>query len=415
MKQIAKLFRRGLALSAALCLLLCVGASARQTKLIALTFDDGPEETDTPLVLDELERQRVRATFFVVGDWTVGKSAILRRELEDGDQLGNHTQTHAKLTRLSDSGVAREVDTMSAYLETLTGECAPFMMRPPYGARTRHIISEIKAPVILWSVDAAAGKQVRAGALVSRTLSKAADGGIILMHDTTRNNVDAVRGIVEGLHERGFELVTVRELFRLKGVVPKNGTLYSRVTNPNPQAYDETRLAEHWAYESIRDVEALGVMTGGADGFFPNRYLTRGQAVTVLWRLCGSPVPETQSDFFDVSAVDSCAPAAAWAEETGIVRGSDGRFAPNAYVTRQQLYVMLARLAVIQDVQYPRTDTPVSYDDDVRIDPWAQEGVEMLRGMGFASRNDVELFRPHDWATRGEMAELVDFYAGLTA
>ena len=109
------------------CLLLTAGAAAQQAKLIALTFDDGPSPTYTPEVLDILEQKHVRATFFLVGKWLPGKNDILRREVDDGDQIANHTFDHPKLTDLTDQEVQKELSSTADALREHTGLQETFM------------------------------------------------------------------------------------------------------------------------------------------------------------------------------------------------------------------------------------------------------------------------------------------------
>ena len=396
-----------------LSLTLTVAAGARQTKLVALTFDDGPSPEYTPQVLDILERKQVRATFFLIGKWLKGNDALVNREVQDGDQLANHTWDHVALPGLDDAAIRKSIADTSAALTQMTGLTDCFPVRPPMGKRNSRVLSDIAAPVILWSVDPAAGQQVWSTEMVRRTLAKTSDGGIILLHDTTQANVNAVEPIIDGLRARGYEFVTLRELFRLRGITPRNGVLYQRAVNKDPLSYPESKLKQHWAYSDIRTVETLGCMQGSKEGFLPNHYLTRGQAVTVLWRLCGSPTPKHTASFTDVPAASACGPAAAWAKENGIALGKDGKFTPNARVSREELYVLLCRTAELQGRAASRTDTPVSFPDDRRIDGWAADEVNTVRAMGFSSKNDVELFRPRDWATRAEAAELFAWYGTL--
>jgi len=406
-------FSRAAALVLPICLLMILGAAAQPTKLAALTFDDGPSPTYSPQVLDTLTEKRARATFFLVGKWLPGKSSIVLREVADGHQIANHTYNHVRLTTLTPAEIRDSLTSTADALTAITGQ-TDFMVRPPFGARNQMVLSNLDAPGILWSVDPAAGKQITTAQMKQRVLSRTADGGIILMHDTTAANADAVADIIDGLRARGYELVTVRELFRLKGVTPENNVLYQRVTNSRPEAYDETKLSSHWAYSAICDLEKRGVMTGGSSGWQPNRYVTRAQAICVLWRMCGSPKPQSASGFSDVSSGAYYAAAAAWGRESGVLTGkSDGTFSPRAKVTREQLYVMLSRLARQQGTTAVRTSDPASYDDDARIGAWAQESVWTIRKMGFSSRNDVEIFRPRDWATRAETAEILDWYVNL--
>lgn len=404
---------RILILTITACLTLTATACAQRTKLIALTFDDGPSRTCTPQVLDILEKKHVNATFFLVGKWISGHEDIVKREVADGDQIGNHTYQHKRMTTLTNQEIHDGVTQTDKILTSITGQ-TNFMVRTPYGARDSRVAANVNAPIILWSVDAASGKQLWSGQLVKNIMAKASDGGIILLHDTTQPNVNAVAQVIDKLHARGYEFVTVNELFRLEGITPQNHKMYKSVKNSHPQRYNEKYLSSHWAYGAIRTMKADGCMVGNRSGWHPNRYLTRAQAVTSLWRACKKPAAGQKYSFKDVSIHAYYAKPVAWARRNGIVNGNhSGKFLPQSRVTREQFYAMLSRAAAIQGKAAVRTKTPVSYGDDARIDSWATSSVSTIRKMGFSSKNDVEIFRPRDWATRAEIAELLTWYVQL--
>ena len=411
--KIMKKSLRLLLITVTVCLTLTVAAAAQQTKLIALTFDDGPSNVYSPQVLDILKEKHAKATFFLVGKWLDGHEKVVEREIAEGHQIANHTYQHKRLTRLSDQEIRDGVAQTSEKLTAITGQTG-FMVRPPYGARNPRVAADVDAPIILWSVDAASGKQVWSGQLVKNILAKAGDGGIVLLHDTTQANVNAVGPVIDKLRAQGYEFVTVQELFRLRGVTPQNHVMYKSVTNSDPQRFNEKNLKFHWAYPAIRNLAANGCMSGDRSGWHPNRYLSRAQAVTALWRACGKPASSARYSFSDIPVRAYCATAAAWAKQNGIVRGErGGKFMPRTLVTREQVYAMVSRVAAAQGKTAARTETPVSYLDDDRIDSWALNSVKTLREMGFSSKNDVEIFRPRDWATRAEAAELLNWYQTL--
>lgn len=392
-------------------LLCCFPVRAGAVKLLALTFDDGPSPVYTPQVVSVLDAEKVKATFFLVGKWLPGKTDLVRGMLEDGQQIGNHTYDHVKLTGLSKDDIVSEVQRGEDALRKMTGQ-ASFLVRPPFGARSDAVIADIPAPVILWSIDPAGGKQVSGSVMAQKIITKARDGDIILLHDTTQANLDAVRTVIDTLHGRGFEFVTVNELLRLRHVTPRAGVAYKRVTDPAPQGFDESKLGDHWAYTAIRYLEQKGYMTGDAGGWHPNRYLTRAMAVTVLWRLCGSSAPLTEeTGFSDVPEGEWDSAAIAWAQEKGMVQGETQTwFGGNDLVTREQLYVLTARLPESLRQPSVKSTSCHGYGDDARIDDWALDGVTKLRQLGFVSANDKELFRPKDPATRAEAAELFQWF-----
>lgn len=241
-------FLRLLFWTAALCLLL-TAASASQPKLIALTFDDGPSRACTPQVLNILKEKHAKATFFLVGEWLPGHEDLVKREIAEGNQIGNHTFFHKRLTSLSDREIQESIAQTDQRLTAITG-LKNFMVRPPYGARDFRVAAQVNAPIILWSVDAASGKALSARQLAANILARASDGGIILLHDTTQANVDAVAPVIDRLRAQGYQFVTVQELFRLRGIAPKQHVMYKQALSIRAQAFESVSQAAHliWAY-----------------------------------------------------------------------------------------------------------------------------------------------------------------------
>lgn len=389
---------------------------AQAAKLLAITFDDGPSPVYTPQVLEELDKRDVKATFFLVGKWLPGKRDLIRQMMSEGHQIASHTYDHARLSELPPEGVREQIEKNRAALEEFTG-LTDFKVRTPFGVRDSQTLENIDAPVILWSIDPAGGRQVPGDQMAKKVIAQAKDGDIILLHDTTQYNLDAVGAVLDALRAKGFDFVTVDELFRLRGISLQNGKIYKRApAAADPQAYDENRLSRHWAWRDIQYMEKRGLMTGDGEGWHPNQYLSRAMAATVLWRAWGSPVGDGAADFSDVQPGQWYSEAAAWAASRGVIRGKTADcFDPNGVVTRQELYVILARLARSQGDRLPEeaAETP-RYADSFRVGSWAQKDVQFLEKLGFASANDVELFRPEDPATRAETAELLHWFLTRT-
>ena len=151
---------------------------------VALTFDDGPGPY-TPEVLSVLERYHVQATFFVIGRMLEYFSASTVREMRDGDAIGDHTQTHPMLARLSAHEQHEELFEQIARVELLGGK-RPVLFRPPYGsfnAVTLAQLRQLHLLMVLWSVDTGDYLQPGVEAIVQHALAGAQPGAIILMHD----------------------------------------------------------------------------------------------------------------------------------------------------------------------------------------------------------------------------------------
>ncbi|NCB64001.1 MAG: hypothetical protein EOM52_10420 [Clostridia bacterium] len=402
----------GLVLALTLCL--STAAWAAPVKLIALTLDDGPSTEYTPHILDVLKERGAKATFFVLGKWLgPDKPFVLEREFAEGHQVGSHTYHHVKLTTLTDEQIRTELTSLAAAVNEMAGQKQEtYLLRPPFGDCDERVLSVVDVPVIHWSIDAARGRQVPGEQMADYIVQRAFDGAIILMHDTTEYNAVAIPLLIDALQAQGYEFVTVNELFRLKGVTPENGKLYYKVEGLDPLVYDEAKLQEHWAWSFISYLEEHGIMTGDEAGFHPNHPLTRAMAVTVLWCAAHSPVSGHNPGFRDVPYQGAWYSVPVdWASENGIVKGtSDTTFSPDALITREEFYSILARYAHMVGVVAPALAEIPTFGDDRRIQDWAEDDVTYLRALGFRSDYDVELFRPGVEITRAETAELLTWY-----
>jgi peptidoglycan-N-acetylglucosamine deacetylase len=183
---------------------------------VALTFDDGPGPY-TPAVLSMLERTQVRATFFPVGKMLRYFGTSLVREIEDGDAIGDHTETHPMLATLSRHDQYEELFEQIARVELLGGR-RPVLFRPPYGSFNATTIRELRALhllMVLWSVDTDDYEQPGVPVIVQRALEGLKPGAIILMHDAggvRTQTVDALPATIDGVRKRGYRLVTVPQL-----------------------------------------------------------------------------------------------------------------------------------------------------------------------------------------------------------
>lgn len=196
-------------------------------KCVALTFDDGPGPY-TERLLNILHSKGVHATFFLVGNRVDGRRSTVHRMSVEGNQVGNHSWTHADLSKLSARQILDQVNSTDAAIRRATGHGAQ-MMRPPYGglnSTVRATLSGYPAgQMILWSIDTLDWKTRSAAATLSAVKQQVNPGSIILMHDIHSSTVDAVPGIIDYLKSSGYHLVTVEEL--LAGRNPRPGHAYS--------------------------------------------------------------------------------------------------------------------------------------------------------------------------------------------
>jgi peptidoglycan/xylan/chitin deacetylase (PgdA/CDA1 family) len=193
-------------------------ARATDDKVIALTFDDGPNPPYTGRILDVLDRYGVPATFFCVGLHASAHTEELARMTEAGHRLANHTWSHPFLPDLSAAELAVQLERTDEALAAVAGELGSRLFRPPYGSRSPEILSWLgegnHGTMVLWDVDANDWALPGADAIARAVLDQARPGSIALMHDgggDRSQTAEALPAIIEGLLDQDYRFVLVDE------------------------------------------------------------------------------------------------------------------------------------------------------------------------------------------------------------
>lgn len=191
--------------------------SIRKTALpgtVALTFDDGPNPIYTPQILAVLKKYNIKATFFVVGMNAKRYPELIKQIHEAGHVIGNHSQTHPMLTKVSEAQLQTEIVSPSEIVNSIIG-VKPKCLRYPYGASNQHVRDEIRAhgmmptPMGFNSFD-----YNRPGVekIISWVLKNAYSKQVILMHDgfaKREQTVAALPVIIEGIQKKGLGFSTI--------------------------------------------------------------------------------------------------------------------------------------------------------------------------------------------------------------
>jgi peptidoglycan/xylan/chitin deacetylase (PgdA/CDA1 family) len=203
-------------------------------RTVALTFDDGPSAKLTPMLLDILKQRGIKATFFLVGQNAAEYPDIVKREIAEGHEVGNHSWSHPQLTKLSADGVTAQIEKTNAAIRAAIGH-DPVVMRPPYGATNarldRRLNDQYGMKVILWDVDPLDWKYHNSARVEREILSQTKPGSIILVHDIHATSVAAMPDTLDALIAKGYKFVTVSELIAMAGSVAP--------TTPAPTAKPE--------------------------------------------------------------------------------------------------------------------------------------------------------------------------------
>lgn len=192
--------------------------------MIALTFDDGPGQY-TEELLQCLEKNNAKATFFMLGQNVERYSDTVRHMKKLGMGLANHTYGHPILTSLSGIQIANELEKTDGIIKRIAEE-APTSMRPPGGAFNHTVRSISGLPIIMWSIDTKDWKTKSEDMTYQCIMDNVRDGSVVLMHDIHSWSVKAALRVIPELAAKGFKLVTVEELAHAKGIPLEKGKAY---------------------------------------------------------------------------------------------------------------------------------------------------------------------------------------------
>jgi len=193
-----------------------------EEKVVALTFDDGPHPKFTPALLRVLDKYKVKATFFMIGQKMEAYPNIVKGVSDRGHVIANHTYTHPHNIELdTESQITRELEMCERVIERMTGKRA-HLFRPPLGlvdGTVLTIAEEQGYRTILWSVCADHHDAPTPELMAQRVIKRVRPGGIILAHDgrfgTRWKDVAAAPIIIEALTKEGYRFVTVPELLKI--------------------------------------------------------------------------------------------------------------------------------------------------------------------------------------------------------
>lgn len=184
---------------------------------IALTFDDGPNPYYTPQILALLEQYHVQATFFCIGRLAAAYPTLVRQAYQAGNSIGNHSWSHPNLALLSPAYLQFQLVQTSDALQAAIG-VRPTYFRPPYGKMSVEVLTQVYhlgLTTILWNDEARDWQRPGVNVIIQRIFRLARNGAIILLHDgggDRSQTVAALPSIIEGLRQRGFQLVTIQQL-----------------------------------------------------------------------------------------------------------------------------------------------------------------------------------------------------------
>ena len=186
----------------------------RDDKTVAVSFDAAWGNEDTQMLIDILDQYGVNATFFVVGDWVDKYPESVRALADAGNEVMNHSTSHAHFSKLSHNEIVRDVNLCSDKIEQITG-VRPTLFRCPYGEYDDHVIQAVNSlgmTAVQWDVDSLDWKGISAEEIQRRVLDRVQPGSIVLFHNAAENTPEALPGILESLIANGYRIVPISQL-----------------------------------------------------------------------------------------------------------------------------------------------------------------------------------------------------------
>jgi peptidoglycan-N-acetylglucosamine deacetylase len=196
-------------------------SEARPRRVLHFTFDDGPDETWTPLVLEQLARCRVTATYFMVGERVLARPEIARAVLAAGHDVQLHCHRHVRHTEFTEAELRRDAETALAVLGA--AGATPRLWRAPWGVCTPasvRVAERLGLQLVRWSIDTHDWRGDEPRAMLAHAQTQLADGGAVLMHDAlgpgTRragceNTIALLPGLATAARARGLALAPMRQ------------------------------------------------------------------------------------------------------------------------------------------------------------------------------------------------------------
>lgn len=186
-------------------------------KLVALTFDDGPDPRFTPQILDILKKNHIKATFFVVGENCEAYPDIVKRQAAEGHEIENHTFTHPDLNNDDAINTEKQIVMTEKVIEKITHK-RPSYFRPPKRLfkNTTLDVAELNGyTTVLWTIGLEHHKSKTVEDMANRVIKAAKPGTIFLAHDGRLDRTRTVKAlplVIEGYKKKGYRFVTLQEL-----------------------------------------------------------------------------------------------------------------------------------------------------------------------------------------------------------
>ena len=195
-------------------------------KKISLSFDVAWGSNNIDDILEILDKHNVKSTFFLVGSWVDDNEELVKKIHSKGHELGNHSNTHANTTSLSDESIIEEIEVTTSKIYDITGEKTT-LYRPPFGdidSRSMDICKSLGYQVVKWDIDSLDWKEIGPNHIIDRVVRNSEPGSIILFHANVQDIDIYLDEILAKLQKENFKVVPVSQLiYKDNYTVDSNG------------------------------------------------------------------------------------------------------------------------------------------------------------------------------------------------
>lgn len=236
--------------------------------MVALTWDDGPDSKVGNRLMDYLEAVDGRGTFFMVGNRVSANSDEVKRMVQDGHEVANHSWDHdLKLSKKGSDYIADEFNKTNDIIAQVSG-VKPTLIRLPGGIISDTVRNTVTQPMIYWSLDTEDWKTRDAQSTINAIESNIKDGDIVLMHEIYEATGDACQTVIPWLKSQGYQMVTVSELIKFRGatVDASSGKQYESFRPKPTEAADSTQAQESNATQDSAAVPESSSAPAGTAG-----------------------------------------------------------------------------------------------------------------------------------------------------
>lgn len=200
-------------------------------KYIILTFDDGPSEYTNDL-LNILNNNNSSATFFMLGNRMKNNVDIIKNIYNSNSEIGSHSYLHNDLTNYCEEELIEDFNTVNIIYNEITNDNIKYF-RPPYGKYNENIKNNINIPIVLWNIDPKDWLLRDSIDIYNNVINNACNGCIILLHETYKETVEALKMIIPKLNELGYKTISLSEALELENINLDNNDVISYIKSQN--------------------------------------------------------------------------------------------------------------------------------------------------------------------------------------